>query len=118
MEYESLIMLGNSSRCTGELELYWDPKASPMLSGEILECDWPLFDVWALLTLGSVEGVFTGNVMGSDVSGNTNGGDGSTWSWDTSWEGMFDGSTLVGGFTGGSLIEDYVAIFELSYAGS
>ena len=119
MAYENVVpLIGGSSQCTGELELYWDPKADPMLSGAIVDCDWPLFDFWALLTLGSVEGVFTGTVTGSDVNGDTAGGDGSLWSWDTSWEGVFDGTTLWGGFSDRTvLIDNCTAVFELEYVG-
>lgn len=120
MDYESVVpLIGGSSRCTGEVEIDWDPKASPMLTGEIIDCDWPLFDLWAALTMGSVEGTFTGNVSGSDVSGDTYGGDGSMWSWDTSWEGVFDGTTLVGGFTDRNiLIDNCAVVFEAHYTGS
>ena len=119
MNYENLVpLIGGSSQCTGELELYWDPEAVPMVSGTIVDCDWPLFDVWALLTLGSVGGVFLGTVSGSDVNGTTGGGDGSFWSWDTSWEGVFDGMTLRGGFTDRTvLIDNCAAVFELEYVG-
>jgi hypothetical protein len=119
MNYENVVpLIGGSSRCTGELELYWDPEAVPMLSGAIVDCDWPLFDVWALLTLGSVGGVFSGTVSGSDVNGSTEGGDGSLWSWDTPWEGVFDGTTLWGGFTDRTvLIDNCSAVFELEYIG-
>ena len=120
MDYENAVpLIGGSSRCTGELELYWDPKADPMLSGEILECEWPPFDIWAALTLGSVQGEFSATVSGSDITGFTAGGDGGLWMWDSSWTGVFDGMTLTGVFFDNTLfIDSCFGVFELTYEGS
>lgn len=120
VDYELVVpLIGGSERCTGDMELVWDPDVSNNLSGPLLSCDWPLLSIWANLTMGDVEGSFDGVVLDGFVSGNTVGGDGNFWSWNDPWTGIFHGDTIIGGFDGRNvLVDNYSATFELTYTGS
>ena len=120
IDYELVLpLVGGSERCSGDMELTWEPDVSNALSGDLLSCDWPLLSIWANLTMGDVSGTFDGSVVDGLVSGNTQGGDGNFWAWDDAWSAIFHGDTIVGGFSGRNLLVDnYSATFELNYSGS
>ena len=53
IDYKLVVpLVGGSERCTGEMELVWDPDVSNDLSRRLLSCDWPLLSIWANLTMG------------------------------------------------------------------
>ncbi len=116
IDYEMLVpFIGGNSTCDGDVTLVVDQSTNPNVVGTISGCEWPLFDLWALALLGTVDGDVLGDVFGVSASGDDSNG---VFAWNESRSGAAGTTTLDGSFSGGSfLVDDYSGSFSATRIG-
>ena len=98
-----------TSTCTGDVDIVVDASASPQIQGTLSDCDWPILDLLAQLTLGTVNGTIDGSASGSAISGNSIGSEPEGFvTWDQGYSGTVAAGPVMGAtFNSGFAIIGY-----------
>ena len=110
-------LIGNDDTCNGDMTVVIDTSAPVPLTGWF-DCDWPIFGLWAQITVGPInDGLLTGNWPGgSSLSGTISGSSSmGTFVFTQPWSGTLGVNTIDGSFSDHVfLVEDYQGIFSLT----